>query len=142
MRAIFYILENNILKTRDFYLCRLVEKAYNDKHKIYINTSSLKETQDIDAQLWTFRDISFVPHKIINANDVTQAVILIGYAIAAPAYQNDILINLAPEIPAFYNQFQHIITIVPNDENLRNQSRKHYQYYKQNGLQVETHNVK
>ena len=136
----FYILTEESLKARDLYACRIIEKAYNNKHKIYVHTSSAEEADTFDTQLWTFRDISFVPHELYIQNSQTLPPVLIGYNNEIQIQQPDILINLAPEIPQFYEQFNRIIEIIPNDKHLKASARKKYQSYKNQGLQIETFN--
>lgn len=137
----FYLLPESTPKSCDLYACRIVEKAYSNKHTVYINTYSLEEAQKIDTQLWTFRDISFIPHEIYNQNLNSKAQILIGYNVT-PSKKDDILINLTNEIPVFYTQFNHIIEIVPNNQDLKTIGRKKYQTYQKQKLQIKTFNIK
>ncbi len=139
-RVSFYILkELQTIKDRDLYACRIIEKAYNNKHKVFVFLSDLEETNKFDTQLWTFSDISFVPHEIYNqANDSTQ--ILLGYD-HKPNKTNDILINLTSNIPIFYQDFNHIIEVIPNDEQLKKLARVRFKQYKQNGAKIETFDV-
>lgn len=138
-KVAFYILADSSLKNRDLYACRIIEKAYLGGNTVYVYVANLKDAENFDIQLWTFRDISFVPHEIYNQNQITKAPVLIG--IDAPAIKQDILINLTSEIPLFYQQFNHIIEIIPNDDNLKTLGRKRYQTYQKAGLQMETFNI-
>jgi DNA polymerase-3 subunit chi len=140
-KAAFYILDESTLKARDLYACRIIDKAYSNGHNIYVHTTNLEEAQNFDIQLWTFRDISFIPHEISNQNSESETPILIGYNMT-PTGTRDILINLTPEIPPFYQQFSHIIEIIPNDNNLKTSARQRYQTYQQQGYQMETFNIK
>ena len=116
------------------------EKAYLNKRQVYIHTNSLEEAEELDVQLWTFRDISFVPHLIHNTNPDVPVPVLIGYG-DAPENLQDILVNLALEVPHFHTQFQHIIEVVPNDEAQKKASRAKYKYYKKQDYQIETHEI-
>ena len=140
LKAAFYILTQTTLKARDLYTCRLIEKAYAQERKIYIHTASLPEAQNFATQLWTFRDISFVPHEIYSQNSMPETPVLIGYN-DAPPENKDILINLTAVIPPLYNQFVHIITVIPNDDQWKIPARQQYQTYKQQGYAMETFNV-
>ncbi|EKE01237.1 MAG: DNA polymerase III, chi subunit superfamily [uncultured bacterium] len=139
-KAAFYILAEPSLKARDLYACRVIEKAYTNGHTIYVHTATMDEAQNFDTQLWTFRDISFVPHEIYSQNSTSGAPILIGYNGIAPE-KKEILINLTSEIPSFYQQFDHIIEIIPNDDQLKTAARKQYQVYQHSGYQMETFNI-
>lgn len=143
-KAVFYLIPDGALKARDLYVCRVVEKAFTNKHKIYIYTSNHEETLTMDTQLWTFRDISFVPHAIYNDTSLSSNVelppILIGHT-APPADFSDILINLNPNIPRFYQQFTHIIEVAPDDQQLRATAREHYKYYQKQNCNMESHKI-
>lgn len=140
-KAAFYILNEVALKARDLYACRIIEKAYSNGQTVYVYVANAEEAQNFDKQLWTFRDISFVPHEIYNQNLNSKAPVLIGYNLAA-VEKKDVFINLASEIPSFYQLFNHIIEIIPNDANLKAVARKQYQVYQSSGYQMETFNIK
>jgi len=139
-KVVFYLLSNDSQKARDLYLCRLVEKAFIETRKIYINADTIEETQTIDTQLWTFRDISFVPHALMDKNVQKTAPVIIGHN-EPPSLNFDILINLSREIPPFHRNFKHIIEFIPNDEVYKKIGRNHYKCYQQQGYQIETHNI-
>lgn len=144
-KAAFYLLSTPSIKTRDLYACRLAEKAYQNKRKTYIYVNSPTEAQAIDTQLWTFRDISFVPHQIyIPTSGADTATFLpstiIGHA-EPPTNYNEVLINLTASLPPFFANFSHIIEIVPNEETLRSAAREHQQNYRQSGYEIVTHEL-
>jgi len=141
LKAAFYILTEPTLKARDLYACRIIEKAFSNSQTVYVHTATVAEAQSFDIQLWTFRDISFVPHEIYNQNLNSAALILIGYDVV-PTGKKDILINLTSKTPSFYQQFDHIIEIIPNDVDLKTAARKQYQVYQSSGYQMETFNIK
>jgi DNA polymerase-3 subunit chi len=140
-KVAFYILNNeSSLKGRDLYTCRIIEKAYSNNHKIYVHTSNTEETQNFDTQLWTFGDISFVPHEIYNQASNLESPVLIGHN-EPPKESNDILVNLTSEIVPSYQQFNHLIEVIPNDDNLKALARKRFQIYQKEGYPVEVFNV-
>ena len=44
-------------------LCKLVEKAFEQKHKVLIRTNSQEVTDEIDETLWSYYAVSFLPHS-------------------------------------------------------------------------------
>lgn len=141
-KVTFYILNDPLPKGRALYTCRVIEKAYSSNHKIYVYAANLEEAQSFDTQLWTFGDISFVPHEIYDQNSNQGSPVVIGYAdITVPTDQNDVLVNLTVDIPPFHPQFKRIIEVIPNDDVLKKLARKRFQGYQKQGLQVETFNV-
>jgi DNA polymerase III subunit chi len=139
-KAAFYILAESSTKARDLYACRLIEKAYINGQEVYAHTSTIEEAQDFDTQLWTFRDISFVPHEVYNQNSSSELPVVIGYNGIIPM-QKAMLVNLTAKAPSFYQQFDHIIEIIPNDDELKSAARTRYQFYQQQGHQMETFKI-
>ena len=147
-KASFYILHKNEQKAYDFYVCHVIEKAYLDGYCVYVNVDSLEEAQNFDIKLWTFRDISFVPHEIYsqNSNYCGSTKVFIGFRCVPLLKSNNnknsiFLVNLSVEPPEFYKQFDNIIEVVHNNEELKKHSRKKYVFYQKENLQIETINI-
>ena len=136
----FYLL--NTLNKEDVYrfLCRLVDKAYQQQHHAYIHSGSLEEAQRLDDLLWTFRDISFIPHQIGEPNNTLPTSVTIG--VEKPKQQpTDILFNLTEKTPDFFPEFTRVIEVVSEDKNHKSQARKKYKFYKEQNCQLTTHNI-
>ena len=95
----------------------------------------------MDDLLWTFRDGSFVPHGLAGRHDGTEtSPIMIGCD-ATGMETRDLLINLCDEIPAFAEGFTQSAECVTSDENCRKASRKRYAAYRDQGHELNTHNL-
>lgn len=127
----FYLLPYNSIAECGTLICRLIEKAYHQKHQIYVYTASDKDTKKFDDLLWTFRDISFVPHP---------GPVQISHIIPTQEY-NDILINLTPGPLDFYANFNRILEIIPNNPELKTAGRKKYKYYQAEGCKILTRDL-
>jgi DNA polymerase III subunit chi len=136
----FYLIPETTKDGKFRFACRIAEKAYLQEHQIYIHTENEAATTLLDGLLWTFRDISFVPHN--TAGEEINAPIQIGFNDKPTTVHNDILLNLDINVPAFFPEFKRIIEIVPNDKELQNQARKRYKFYKDQGIEVQTHDLK
>lgn len=137
----FYLL--NTPNQEDVYrfLCRLVDKAYQQQHKIYIQANSSEEGQRIDELLWTFRDISFIPHQLI-LEQQTDPMISVTIATGKPnQFVADILFNLTNTVPIYFPEFTRIIEIVSEEKENKNQSRKKYSFYKEQNCQLTMHHI-
>lgn len=134
--------------TIDFYLatepeinacyslvCKLVDKAYQQKKSIFIYANSAEEAKTLDDLLWTFRDDAFIPHNLYQEGD---ANIQIGYDVT-PKDFNDILLNLTPHSPQFFQQFQRVLEIVP--QNAKENSRKKFRFYRDKQCEITTHDL-
>lgn len=137
----FYLLSTS--NQEDVYrvLCRLVDKAHQQQQQAYIHTNSLEEAQRIDDLLWTFRDISFIPHQIGEAT-LSQLPVTITIGTAEPKHATyAILFNLTPEVPHFFPQFSRIIEMVSEEKIYKTQARKKYKVYKEKNCSLTTHTI-
>jgi len=135
-RVDFYLLKEQKPEARYHFACRLIEKAYKNGHQIFINTSTQHEANALDDLLWTFKDESFLPHCI--AGEGAEAPIEIAFN-SEPGESDDVLINLAENIPEFFKNFKRVIEIVPGDKEFKSKAREHYRYYKEQGCELNTH---
>lgn len=135
----FYILKNTAPASRLLTACKIVEKAYAREHRIYIHVEDYAQASEIDNLLWTYNDISFIPHGLYKAED-TQFNIQIGYG-QTPTSQQDLLINLAIAAPEFFRQFTRVIEIIPALSPGLEQGRARFRYYRDQNLELNTHTI-
>ncbi len=135
----FYLLNTASESQRDSFICRLVEKIYHQHHAVYIHCKDRQETHRLDELLWTFSDISFIPHNVYGEGPNAPPPIQLGFD--ATPKQTDVLINLSTTIPIFYTAFRRILEIVPEDEALQAAAREHYQFYKTKNMTLNTHKI-
>ncbi len=140
-RVDFYILPGADRAARQVFVCRLAEKAWKAGHKVFIRTCDATEAAQLDELLWTFRQGSFVPHTLAeNHESDPLATVLIGTGPAPEAF-HDLLINLTPEAPEDWRQFQRIAEIVDQEESVRQAGRKKYRFYQSQGIEPATHKL-
>jgi len=133
----FYLLTESSLVVAGRYICRLVEKCYQQQQRTYIYTDSEKFAYQLNDLLWTFNDTSFIPHNIYEENPNSMALVKIGYTKVDLKDHNDVLINLTESVPAFYKTFKQVVELIPSDELLKTAGRKKYKFYKTEGCKVE-----
>ena len=138
----FYTLRQSQENDRLFFACRLVEKAFNLGHRIYLHTDSAQSAEELDDLLWSFRPESFLPHALVGfeADEDDDIPILIGYAGHYDG-PRDLLINLSRELPPFHGEFQRISEIVINDEQAKQISRQHWKQYQEAGCELQHHDL-
>lgn len=139
MKVDFYILSGGGESGHTRYTCRLTEKAYKLKHRIYIHVNTGVEAQQLDELLWTFSQGSFVPHELLS-DTAPESPVVIGYRDDAPQGYG-LLINLSQQIPEFYNQFERVAEVVADHDSLRQTSREHFRFYRDNGANPDTHQI-
>lgn len=136
----FYILTEPSVEAAYNFICRLADKAYQQKHQIYIYANSPAEAKSLDELLWIFRDDAFIPHCI--EGEITDPVppILIGSQ-TTPMQTHGILLNLTPEIPTFIDGFQRVIELVANEPNAKDRGRKKFRDYRDKKYEITTHDL-
>ena len=147
-RVSFYVLSSAGPTTRLGYACRLAEKAYKLQNRIHAHARDTSMAGALDELLWTFRQGSFVPHELLTAasqqNGESKAPITIGSADAAGPVEPpaaDLLINLADEVPQFFSRYSRIAEIIDASPTGREAGRARHRFYRNQGLEPETHEV-
>lgn len=140
-RVDFYLLPTADARECSVWVCRLAEKAYRGGRRIHIHSRDEAEATLLDNLLWSFRAASFVPHALLGMEPPDEDTpVSIGHGQQAPD-SHDVLINLAPDIPAWNGRFQRIAELVPQVDEERQLSREHYRYYKALGYRLEKHDL-
>lgn len=139
MQVDFYLLSYSDKEARSIFICRLIEKIYRQGHIVYIHCKDKKESEEIDELLWSFHDISFVPHCLAKERGDTPPPVLLGFDFVPD--QGEVLINLSSTIPMFYQAFSRILEIIPSKEEEQAIAREHYQFYKKQKAEIKTHKI-
>lgn len=138
-RVDFYILGSQQEESRELFCCRLVEKAWQQGHRVYINTRDATQTQRLDQLLWTFRDGSFLPHEVYQGAEGDTPVQL-GHQLQ-PQHHHDVLVNLADETPLYFSQFSRLAEITTQQEEIAAAARKRFKFYRDRGYPLNHHSI-
>lgn len=139
-RVSFYVLADPEPGARLDFACRLTEKVYKLNQRVHAHVADAAGARALDQLLWTFRQGSFVPHEILAAGRPPAAPVTIGTEPdQAPAA--DLLINLADDVPAGFHRYGRIAEIIDGSDAGRDAGRRRHRYYRQQGLEPETHEV-
>jgi len=141
-RVDFYVLSEESTDARLKCACRLVEKAFDLDHRVYVLTNSLDLSRRLDDLLWTYSDRTFLPHDVWTGEEPPDALskILIGEKPAPDRYR-ELLVNLADQPPTDLDLYTRIIEIVDSDPERKRLSRERYKHYREKGCALETHNL-
>ncbi len=122
--------------------CRLIEKAFDLDHRVYVHVCNESEAQRIDDLLWTFSDRTFIPHQVWLGTEPSHEVVkvLIG-ELPAPASHREVLVNLSGEVPDDLESFARIVELVDADPERKRLSRERYKRYRERGCTLDTHNL-
>lgn len=139
--ASFYILPSQSLSDRFLFACKLIEKAYRCGQYCYVYTDSLQQSQQLDNQLWTFRENSFIPHQLYDKTipNYTQTV-LIGTQPAPEKWQK-LIFNLSSKYPDDLSNTDRVLEIIDNNESLKQAGRQRFVQYNKNGFSTSSHTL-
>lgn len=137
-RADFYLLSTP-LQEINLFVCRLIQKIYLQQHSVFVYVQSSTDAIKLDTLLWTFNDISFIPHAVYDATKPMACSVQIGHTV--PQNKIEILCNLTQDVPSFHDAFDRIVEIVPQEPESRANARKKYQAYQTLNYQLATHNI-
>ena len=137
-RVDFYLLSNESGMYK--FACIMASKAWSAGNHVYMYTETEDTAKKLDDLLWTFRDISFVPHEIYNGTENNEVPITIGFGNHFPNH-SQVMINLDYKIPEFAEKFSRIIEIVENNEKKKEIARQRYRQYKESEYELHNHNI-
>ncbi len=138
----FYILPEN--GNQKYFACALIQKAWKQGNNIFVNTRSESEAVAFDDLLWTFKDISFLPHCLAANNNTGNSPIVIGEDNQTNSQIPDhttVMLNLTDQIPRDTNKLKRILEIVAGSESERQQARKRYAEYRDQGHELNNHKI-
>ncbi|MBX2836945.1 MAG: DNA polymerase III subunit chi [Gammaproteobacteria bacterium] len=139
----FYVLPDTGTETRLELVCKLAEKAVQRDKSVFIHASDESILTHLDTLLWNFRADSFVPHRVMPANEPNNALdndpVLLSTG--APGADRRVLINLADDVPPFFSRFERTLEVVSQAEEVRETGRARYRFYKQRGYPLQHHKM-
>jgi DNA polymerase-3 subunit chi len=122
------------------YACRLLRKAVGKGARLVV-TGEPGLLRELDAALWTFSPLEFIPHGYAPAcgPDVLAAspVVLAGSPQLAPHRQ--VLVNLGATVPEGFERFERLIEVVTPQEEDRQQARVRWKHYADRGYAITRH---
>lgn len=140
-RVTFYVIQDGEARHLLPIACRLIEKAFLGRHKVYVQAASRAQAEALDEALWAFKPESFIPHHLVGEGPTPPPPVRIGWE-QPPPDAGDILLNLHPQIPETFGRFQRILEIVTGTAEERAPQRLHWRHYREQGLTVDSHDLR
>lgn len=140
MEITFYVLADTDPGKRLVTACRIIEKAFQQKHAVFVHAPSRAEAEQLDELLWNFRPDSFIPHHLVGDGPTPPPPVRIGWD-GIPPEARDLVVNLSAAAIPDPRRFRRVVEIVGGDEACREAARQHWRQYKQQGYPVTSHNI-
>ena len=129
----FYLIQNE-QRLADL-ACRLCRKTLQkDPQPVLLLCASRQQLEQLDALLWQFDPVSFIPHDI---DDPASPICL---SCTVPEQFQGICINLSNQ-PLQAPGMQRIMEIVENNEQAKADGRQRFKAYRSMGLEPDTFKV-
>lgn len=123
------------------YACRLLRKASAQSLRIGV-TGSPASLRQLDAALWTFSAVDFLPHSTAaDSPEIQQASPILLSDDPATCVGRQVLVNLGDEVPAGFEGFERLIEIVAVDDHGRMTARQRWKHYTAKGYELLQHDL-
>lgn len=142
-QADFYVLTDTRQDSRYTFLCRLADKVLGRGRQVYIQVANQQEAEQLDQLLWDYRPEAFIPHGIISSASSsadTPAPVQIGWD-TLPEHR-DVFINLHLDVGDDTLEFERILEIVVQQDDILKATRQNYTTYKSAGIEIRMHDMR
>ena len=135
-QALFYNLQDNT--QIDKSICQIANFYYKKKLKILIIGEDKLQIDILNDLLWTFEQISFIPHSFESEYESTPIVLCMidNLQSILDKYKFDVLFNLSRNKINLDTVARYFIEIVTSVEKQKLNARDKYAYYKENQIKV------
>ena len=125
-------------------ICKIINKYYKECYKVVVMSDNDDIICSLDKDLWTFEQISFVPHCLINNLDSDCNVVLISKEyICDKSYLRDfdVIINLSDNLCDFQYESKIYIEVVTSNDKQRDRAREKYKHYKNLNIELDYESI-
>ena len=142
-RIDFYLLEKQPAAKIYSFAARLLEKIHKRQQPGFAAMNSMEECRQFNEFLWTYSDISFIPHCLAGDEAARMTPIVLGLADELPeqTLKQRLYLNFCYDIPIAMTKLERIIEIVPDEPAWRNMARQKYLHYKKANAEIITHKI-
>jgi DNA polymerase-3 subunit chi len=137
-RVDFYVLKDQM--SPEEFACAIAAKLLRQGLGMHVHTDSRANAVTLDEYLWTCRDISFLPHKLVDDRELGDTPITIGWN-GSSYPEVPVLINLDADVPDFAGAYSRIIEIAAGYDPLRTLARSRYRTYRERGFELHDHEI-
>lgn len=137
-RVDFYVVSQSGAQTRLTVAARLIDKASQRGHRIYVNCDSEPQARELDELLWTYRSDSFIPHATAD-RDRNETVVLDWRG--DPGAHDDVMINLQLTAPPYFSRFHRVAEVVTQEPEFLPALRDAWRFYKDRGYPLHKHDL-
>ena len=129
----------------------LTQVALNKQRRVMVYVADEVQAKGMSERLWCDDPSSFLPHELFGdilkdssvlVSSLALTPILIATTLSngqeAHLHQDDVLINMQNEHPAFFSRFRQLIELVGIDEIDKVAARLRYKFYRDRGYEIKS----
>jgi DNA polymerase-3 subunit chi len=120
--------------------CRLAAKAAKQGSRMLIYAPDTDTASRLDALMWTWPAIGFVPHSMVNAPLAAETPVLIASGEETPA-ACELLLNLGAECPPHFERFARLFEVISSSDEEKTNGRRRYRFYQERGYPITNHDL-
>ena len=143
----FYVLDAGDRQDKLQYACRIIQKAYEQGLKVFVQSDDPDVNGQMDNLLWAFLPDSFIPHCICDAEEhswqdypVQLGTLQSGKSLSGEQCA-DVVVNLADAHSDSMFSFSRIVDLVSGEQTDRIAGRNRYRNYREKGYEPRTHKL-
>ena len=121
--------------------CRLAGKALQRKQRVLIYVPQAELAQRIDRLLWTSQAVSFIPHCYAHDPLAAATPVLIASDDTPQLPAFEVLLNLSPECPPFFERHERLLEIVDQEQGQVLAGRSRFKFYRDRGYAMRSHDL-
>lgn len=123
------------------YACRLLRKIHLSGARVAV-TAEPPVLAELDALLWVFSPVDFVPHCVAGALPATlSATPVVLTATASDFSRQGILVNLGQNVPLGFEGFERCIEVVSTGLDDVQAGRQRWKHYTGCGYSMKRHDL-
>jgi DNA polymerase-3 subunit chi len=125
------------------YACRVVRRARAADCRVLLFSRDADRLARLDAALWTFSALDFVPHVAVDSPLAERTPVLLTSSLDGSTPACPVLVNLdddvPPELPSLQGRFDRLIEIVSREDDDRRRARERFRIYRDAGFEPQAH---
>lgn len=129
------------------YTCHLLHEVLPTTPSVVV-TGDAQQLAALDRQLWQFAPSAFIGHVWLESADSPAPSLAMRacarvWLTTAPqqSERHDLLVNLAPQVPAGFGHYSRLIEVVALHEEDRLNARKRWRHYAAQGYAMGQHDI-
>lgn len=123
------------------YACRLLRKALREGGPVGVVADG-DTLRALDAELWSFSQLDFIPHCSSDATpELLAASPIVLASECAHLQHSKVLLQLGPSVPTGFERFERLLELVQGDVPDRRAARERWRYYADRGYVIQSHDV-